>query len=128
MGFSRARYVGWTDAELIRAAPSDQPVFGELFERHSFPLRGWLFTQTNDVDLSRELLAETFAEAWRSAPRFRGEHDRAGAPWLYGIAQRRLLTHRRRRNVETAVHRRLNFAAGVGEDGGVDEIASRVDA
>jgi RNA polymerase sigma factor (sigma-70 family) len=127
-GVSRARFNGWSDTELIRVAPSDPLAFEELFERHSIALQGWLFVQTNDVGVSRELLAETFAQAWRSAPRFRGEDDRSGGAWLYGIAKRRMLEHRRRNGVEMAARRRLGMAAVVGDDGGVDEIAWRLDA
>lgn len=128
MGYSRARFAGWSDTGLIRAASSDPAAFEELFERHSIVLQGWLFRQTNNLDASRELLAETFAEAWRSAPRFRAEHDGAGAPWLYGIAQRRLLKYSRRRGVETVVRGRLRHAIAAADDGGLEELASRLDA
>lgn len=128
MGHSRARFVGWSDTELIRVAPSDHEAFEELFERHSFVLQGWLFAQTNDLAVSRELLAETFSETWRSAPRFVGKHDRSGTAWLYCIAKHRLLKHRRRTGVETAIRRRLRITGVLGDDGGLDEIASRLDA
>ncbi|MHB1539302.1 MAG: RNA polymerase sigma factor [Solirubrobacteraceae bacterium] len=95
-----------------------------MFERHSIPLHGRLFAQTNDLTDSRELLSETFAEAWRSAPRFRGENDRSGSAWLYGIAKNRLLKHRKRTRVQTAMRRRVGFGAVLGDDGGLDELAS----
>ncbi|MGP0103289.1 MAG: RNA polymerase sigma factor [Solirubrobacteraceae bacterium] len=128
MGYSRARFAAYSDTELIQAAPSDPAAFEELFERHSIALQGWLFAQTRDLSVSRELLAETFAQAWRSASRFRGEDDRSGGAWLYGIARHRLLKHHRRTGVETAARKRLGMRIVGGDDGGVDEIASRLDA
>lgn len=128
MGYSQAPFVGCSDTELIRSACSDAAAFEELFERHSIALQGWLYAQTRDVSASRELLAETFAQAWCSAPRFRGEDDRSGSAWLYGIAKRLLLKHRRRKSVETAARRRLGMPTTADEDGGIDEIASRLDA
>ncbi len=128
MEHSRSRFVGWSDTELLRVARGDPAAFEELFERHSIPLQGWLFAQTNDLTASRELLSETFAEALRSAPRFRGENDRSGTAWLYGIAKNRLLKYRKRTGVQTAIRRRLGISAALGDDGGLDEIASRLDA
>ncbi|MHB1809047.1 MAG: RNA polymerase sigma factor [Solirubrobacteraceae bacterium] len=124
----RSRFIGQSDTDLLRVAAGDPTAFEELFERHSIPLQGWLFAQTNDLTASRELLSETFAEAWRSAPRFRGENDRSGGAWLYGIAKNRLLKHRRRTGVQTAIRRRLGTRVVLGDDGGLDEIASRLDA
>lgn len=128
MGHSRAQFVGWSDAELIRTAPIDPTAFEELFKRHSIVLEGWLYGRTNDLNTSQELLADTFADAWRSAPRFRGEHDHSGTAWLYGIATRCLLKHRRRSGVETAIRRRLGVTFALDDDGGLDEIASRLEA
>ncbi len=128
MGYSKPRFVGWSNTELIRAAPSDPAAFEELFERHSIPLHGWLFARTNDLTASRELLSETFAEAWRSAPRFRGENDGSGSAWLYGIAKNRLHKHRERIGAQTAIRKRLGIRAALADDGGLDEIASRLDA
>jgi RNA polymerase sigma factor (sigma-70 family) len=128
MGHSRGQFAGCSDTELIRTAPGDPAAFEELFERHSISLQRWLFEHTSDVGVSRELLAETFAQAWRSARRFRGEDDRSGTAWLYGIANRLLLKHYRRSGVETAARRRLGMRADWDDDGGLDGIVARLDA
>lgn len=128
MEHSRSRFSDRSDTELVRAAPDDPAAFEMLFERHSIPLHGWLFAQTNDLTASRELLSETFSEAWRSAPRFRGENDRSGSAWLYGIARNRLLKHRKRLGIQKAMRRRLGIGTALGDDGELDAIASRLDA
>jgi RNA polymerase sigma factor (sigma-70 family) len=128
MGYPRGQFAGCSDTELIRTALADPAAFEELYERHSISLQRWLFEHTSDMGVSRELLAETFAQAWRSARRFRGEDDRSGTAWLYGIARRLLLKHYRRTGVETAARTRLGMRTACDDDGGLDEIIARLDA
>lgn len=117
-----------SDSELLRAARRDPAAFEALFERHAAPLRGWLFAQTGDGALAHELLAETFAQAWRGLRRFRGEDDRAGAAWLYGIARNLVYQQRTRGRVETAGRERLSMATAPSHDGGIEELPGRIDA
>ncbi|MGH9305187.1 MAG: RNA polymerase sigma factor [Acidimicrobiales bacterium] len=56
---------------------------------------------------ANDLLAETFAQAWRSRGGFSGEDPNAGAAWIYGIARNLLHQHYKRGQVETASRRRL---------------------
>jgi RNA polymerase sigma-70 factor (ECF subfamily) len=117
-----------SDAELLRAARGQPAAFEALFERHATVLRQWLFAQTGDAAVSRDLLAETFAQAWRSLRRFHGEDERSGAAWLYGIARHLVHQHYKRRRIETAGRARLGMATLRTDDGGVEEIPARVDA
>jgi len=117
-----------SDTELIRAARSDPAAFEALFERHAMVLRRWLFAQTGEEAVAQDLLAETFAQAWRGLRRFRGEDERSGGAWLYGIARRLLHQHYRRRRVETAGRSRLGMATAASHDDGTEEIAFRIDA
>jgi RNA polymerase sigma-70 factor (ECF subfamily) len=117
-----------TDADLIRAARTEPAAFETLFERHATALRQWLFAHTGDTTLSQELLAETFAQAWLGLRRFRGEGDRSGAAWLYGIARHLVHQHYRRRRVETAGRKRLGMALIASDDGGLDGMPASLDA
>ncbi len=116
------------DAELIRAARRRPAAFEELFERHAIVLRQWLFAQTGDAGVANDLVGETFAQAWRGVRRFRGEDERSGAAWLYGIARHLLHQHYKRGRVETAGRRRLGMASAASDDGGIDEMLGRIDA
>lgn len=78
----------------------------------------WLTAQTGDATIAHELLAETFAQAWRGARRFRGADERSGAAWLYGIARNLLRQHYRQGRVETAARRRLGIATLTSHDDG----------
>lgn len=117
-----------SDAELIRAARRDPAAFEALFDRHAMVLRQWLFAQTSDAMVAQDLLAETFAQAWRGASRFRGEDERSGAAWLYGIARHLVYQYHRRGRVETAGRRRLAMGTPPASDGGIDDLPARLDA
>jgi RNA polymerase sigma-70 factor (ECF subfamily) len=117
-----------SDAELIRAARRQPAAFEELFERHALVLRQWLFAQTGDAGVANDLLAETFAQAWRGVRRFRGEDERSGAAWLYGIARHLVHQHYKRGRIETAGRRRLGMASLASDEGGIDEMLGRIDA
>jgi RNA polymerase sigma-70 factor (ECF subfamily) len=117
-----------SDAELIRAARHDPAAFEALFVRHAGALRSWLFAQTGDAGAAQDLLAETFAQAWRGRARFRGEDDRAGVAWLYGIGRNLLFQHYRRGRIETSGRQRLGIRTDIRDDGGLDELQARIDA
>ena len=119
---------GRSDSELIRRARRDPASFEELFERHAMPLLQWLFAQTGDACVANDLLAETFARAWRGSQHFRGRHDRSGVAWLYGIARHLVYQHREHGRVESAARERLAMASTSSHDGGIEELAFRIDS
>ena len=98
-----------TDAELLRRSRSDPDAFGDLAERYVLRLDTWFRHRTGDRAAAADLTAETLAQAWRAAPRFRDQADGSAAPWLYGIAQNLLRAYERKRRVETAARRRLGM-------------------
>jgi RNA polymerase sigma factor (sigma-70 family) len=79
---------------LLRESRRDPDAFVVVCERHAGPLQRWLRGQTHDDHVVTELLAETFAEAWRVRRRFRDPGDGSARAWLFGIA-RNLLGHYR---------------------------------
>lgn len=99
-----------------------------MFDRHALALRQWLFAQTGDATVSHDLLAETFAQAWRGLGRFRGDDERSGVAWLYGIARHLVSQHHKRGRVETAGRTRLGMATVTRDDGGIEELPARIDA
>ncbi len=128
MGASKEPGRARTDAELIRAARRDPAAFEAFVERHAMLLDRWLLAQTNDPATAHDLMAETFAQAWYAARRFRGSDDGSGAAWLYGIARNLLRQHYRRGRLETAARRRLGMATSTHEEDGSEEITFRIDA
>jgi RNA polymerase sigma factor (sigma-70 family) len=114
--------------ELLRASVEDAAAFEELFARHAANMRGWLAWQVRDVALANDLLAETFAEAWRARRRFSGRDAGTGLAWLYGIARNQLRVHYRRGRVETAARRRIGMSVDVPHDDNLEQVLARLDA
>jgi RNA polymerase sigma-70 factor (ECF subfamily) len=124
---SRSIRVG-TDTELIRSSREDPAAFEALVQRHAVLLDRWLRAQTGDGRVAHELMAETFAQAWASRRRFRGEDENSGAAWLYGIARNLLRQHLRKGRLECSARRRLGIAGDLSHGEEEEEIASRIDA
>lgn len=114
--------------ELIRAARRDPEAFAALFDRHAPRMQRWLLGKVGEPASANDLLAETFAQAWRSCPRFRGRGEEAGAAWLYGIARNLVRRHHRTGRIDTAARRRLGMPLQSGDDGGIEAAVERLDA
>jgi RNA polymerase sigma factor (sigma-70 family) len=99
-----------TDPELLAAARRDPQGFKEFYERYALMIGFWLRRRSGNDDIAAELTAETFAQAWLSLHRFKGEEEDSGAPWLFGIARNLLGTYLRKRTVETAGRRKLGMS------------------
>ena len=118
-----------SDAELLRRSCSDAEAFRVVYDRHAPAVHSWLAARTTSADIALDLTAETFAEAFRVAHRFRSGTSDA-RPWLIGIAANLLRVAWRSRRVETRARKRL----GVLEDtriaigDAIDEAIDRLDA
>lgn len=80
------------EALAIRAAGGDRSSFAVLVERYHHRVYRLACRLTNDSDAA-DILQETFLQAFRHLPSFRGE-ARFGT-WLYRIATNASLMHRR---------------------------------
>lgn len=91
--------------------------FTDLYARHSRPLLVFFARRTFDVEVARDLTAETFAQAFEHRRRCRGSTDAEAAGWLYGIARHQLARYARRGRVERRAADRLGIRIpAVGED------------
>ena len=80
------------DAPLVRAARAgSQAAFARLVVMHEKPLRGFL-RKSGWTD-AEDIAQEAFVAAWTSLGRLRA--DNGFRAWLYGIAWRKALDHRR---------------------------------
>src|SRR5919197_4229825 len=84
---------------LLEAQAGDLAAFEQfvrVVERRVRGLLGRLLSDQRDVE---EATQDTFVQAWRNLPRFRG--DAAAFTWLYRIAVNEALQRARRRRLET---------------------------
>ena len=120
---------GASDAELLRRSRSDAEAFRVVYDRHAPAVHSWLAARTTSDDIALDLTAETFAEAFRVAHRFRSGTSDA-RPWLIGIAANLLRVAWRSRRVETRARTRLGVLeeTRIATGDATDEAIDRLDA
>lgn len=121
-------YGSATDDELIRASLRDPASFEVLFARHAAPMRRWFAGQVGEVAMANDLLAETFAQAWRSRRTFSSRGAGTGSAWLFGIARHQLYQHYRRGRVDTSARKRLGMSTSAPHEDDLESILERLDA
>jgi RNA polymerase sigma factor (sigma-70 family) len=100
----------------------DSNDFATLYDRHAAELLGFFVRRTYDPEVGVDLLAETFAIAFRDRRQFHGEDLAAARGWLYGIARHRLAMFFRRGRVERRAVARLGVERRVLSDPEYDRI------
>lgn len=80
------------DLDLVQRAKSgDTHAFDELVRKYHRKLFGLIYHMTSNVEDTNDLLQDTFAKAYRSLKRFRG--DSSFYTWIYTIAVHMTLNH-----------------------------------
>lgn len=83
--------------------------FGGFYAAQSRQLLAFFARRTFDVEVARDLTAETFALAFEQRRRFRGSTDAEAAGWLYGIARHQLSRYARNGEAERKAVERLGI-------------------
>ncbi len=118
-----------SDVELFAAVPGDPDAFAEFYRRHEREVLRFFARWCRSSEAAADLMAETFAAAFESLPRFVPELGEPRA-WLFGIAQNLLLRSIKRGRVENEARQRLGMEVLVLEDEALDRVealASRRD-
>jgi RNA polymerase sigma factor (sigma-70 family) len=82
-----------------------------LYARHAEELLAFRARRTLQAEVARDLLGETFAQAFLDRSRFRGTGDREAIAWIHGIAKGQLADYFRRGQVHRRALRRLGVAS-----------------
>ena len=117
-----------TDAELLAEARKDPQAFREFYERYAVWMRAWFLRETGSETAALDLTAETFAQAWNGARRFRDLAGGSGAPWLFGIARNLLRQYHKHNRIETAARARLGLPVAFAESDDFDRVDERMEA
>jgi RNA polymerase sigma factor (sigma-70 family) len=83
--------------------------FEAFYCAHSRRLLAFFARRTFDVEVARDLTAETFAQAFEHRRRFRGSSDAEAAAWLFGIARHQLGRYARTGRVRRKAVERLGI-------------------
>ncbi len=87
-----------TDEQLVeRALAGDGEAFGEVVRRWERKIYALAYGITGSVEEARDATQETFINAYRNLPRFRGEAQVSS--WLHRIAVNQCITRQRRARV-----------------------------
>jgi RNA polymerase sigma factor (sigma-70 family) len=117
-----------TDAALLKAARHDPQAFRELYDRYAAWMRSWFLRHTGSETAALDLTAETFAQAWHAAKRFRDEADGSAAPWLFGIGRNLLRQYHKHNRIETAARQRLGIPVAFAECEDYERVDERDEA
>jgi RNA polymerase sigma-70 factor (ECF subfamily) len=89
--------------------PLSRDEVAQLYRGHAPAVLGFLARRVLLAEVAVDLMAETFARAYRDRESFRGEDPEEALAWVYGIARHVLASYERR----GAVERRALRALGV---------------
>jgi RNA polymerase sigma-70 factor (ECF subfamily) len=78
-----------------------------LYRRHAGEVLAFLARRVFVAEVAVDLMAETFAQAYRDRRQFRGEAEEEAVAWLFGIARHCLSGYLRRGSAERRALRRL---------------------
>lgn len=99
----------------VEDSPLGSQAFVRLYEEHADALLLWFARHVLDAEVALDLMAETFAQAFVSRGRFRGQREDDPARWLYGIAHHQLSRYQRRGYAERRALARLGIQRPVPE-------------
>ena len=89
---------GSEEAQLILLAQADSQAFAPLYDRYFDPIYAYIFLQTNNQQMTEDVVANVFEKALRHIGRYQWQGVSFGA-WLYRIAHNELISYRRRQKV-----------------------------
>lgn len=93
----------------LRDAVHAPSAFSGVYEAKAQELLAFFLRRTFDVEVARDLTAETFAQAFDHRGRFRGRTDAEAEAWLYGIARHQLGRYARNGVVQRKAVERLGI-------------------
>jgi RNA polymerase sigma-70 factor (ECF subfamily) len=125
------RWDSESDVALLRAALHDRDAFSVFYRQHALVVYRWFaYRVQREGTVAAELTAETFAEALRSLPRFRGTTSGSGTAWLFGIARNLMREHHRSLRVRDQARRRIGIAIPLEAvlDASLEDANDRIDS
>jgi RNA polymerase sigma factor (sigma-70 family) len=95
------------DAPLLVRARHDPELFAEYYAERYEQVLAFFARRVLDPEVAFDLMAETFAAAFASLPKFRGTTEMECHSWLWTIARNNLYRWRERGHVENRARERL---------------------
>jgi len=115
------QYASRTDADLLDAARRDPDAFVALYDRYAHAAARWAMRAGVPAPDAVDVVAELFAQAWRSRRRYRDPGDGSAGAWLYAICRHIAAHYHRRGRVDDAARRRLELDVRPPPDAPLDD-------
>lgn len=80
----------------------DEALYETIHVEHGRVLHAYLLGRTGDREVAADLAQETFVRTWRNVATLRGMAADRRRAWLFAVAYRLVIDHRRSRRNETA--------------------------
>jgi RNA polymerase sigma factor (sigma-70 family) len=96
-------------AASLKDSATTPSAFSHVYEARAEEVLVFLARRTFDVEVARDLAAETFAQAFEHRLRFRGQTDSEVQAWLYAIARHELARYAR----NGVIHRKAVERLGI---------------
>lgn len=93
-----------------------------LYQRHAQGLLRFAMRRTFDAQLAVDIVAETFALAFEQRKKFRGDLEKQGGSWLFGIASNLLNNYFRSGGIERRALERIGVPQVVVPDDQLERI------
>lgn len=117
-----------SDADLLSAIASrDGNAFRVFYRRHLPAVLAYLMRETREPEVAADLAAEVFAAVLLASRRYQAQGSSA-APWVTGIAHKKLLMSLRRGRIESRARRRLHFQAIEFDDQDFERVEATADS
>lgn len=116
-----------TDEMLLARTSANSEAFGAFYRRHENAMLVFFMRRTRNPEVAADLTAEVFAAALECAGRFQPRESPAVA-WLYGIANNKLASSRRRGRVDDRARRRLGMVRLELDDEALERVEALMDA
>ena len=103
------------DDQLLVDRLDEPDAMRELIQRHQRPLMSMAISMIRNRSDAEEIVQDTFVQAYRAAPSFRG--DAKVSTWLHSICYRQVLTRtRRKRHLTVAIEATADPVAETRDD------------
>lgn len=86
------------EKKLVKKAQKDQEYFGQIFDEYYSKIFGYVLRRVADIELTKDIVSETFFKALRSIWRFRWKNISISS-WLFRIATNEINTFYRKKKV-----------------------------
>jgi RNA polymerase sigma-70 factor (ECF subfamily) len=84
------------EKNLVEKAKKDEQVFGLLYDEYYPRIFGYVLRRTADLDVTQDVVSETFLKALKNLGKFRWQNVAFGS-WLYRIASNEIVNFFRKK-------------------------------